>query len=103
MAVDSFWDNREAAQKMVEECSGLRKRIDPLCAAERQLGDLQVMAERYILRHHVLDEERTAAQGGVGEKPDDEGTHAPDSPERLAIEVPSRHGGADPSRSKAPR
>lgn len=45
MAVDNFWDNREAAQKVVAECSDLRKRIEPLRAAERQLGDLQVMAE----------------------------------------------------------
>ena len=45
MAVDSFWDNREAAQKVVEESSGLRKRIEPLRKAEQQLADLQVMVE----------------------------------------------------------
>ncbi|MFP6903042.1 MAG: PCRF domain-containing protein, partial [Verrucomicrobiia bacterium] len=45
MAVDSFWDKREAAQKVVEECAGLRKRIEPLRTAEKQLGDLQLMAE----------------------------------------------------------
>ena len=45
MAVDSCWDKREAAQKVVEECAGLRKRIEPLRTAENQLGDLQLMAE----------------------------------------------------------
>ncbi len=45
MAVDSFWDNRKAAQKVVEECADLRKRIEPLRAAEKQLDDLQLMVE----------------------------------------------------------
>ncbi len=45
MAVDSFWDNREAAQKVVEESASLRKRIEPLRTAEKQLADLQVMVE----------------------------------------------------------
>ncbi|MDG1833747.1 MAG: PCRF domain-containing protein, partial [Verrucomicrobiota bacterium] len=45
MAVDSFWDNRKAAQKVVEECADLRKRIEPIRTAEKQLGDLQLMVE----------------------------------------------------------
>lgn len=45
MAVDSFWDNRKAAQKVVEECADLRKRIEPIRTAEKQLDDLQLMVE----------------------------------------------------------
>ena len=45
MAVDSFWDNRKAAQKVVEECADLRKRIEPFRAAEKQLDDLRLMVE----------------------------------------------------------
>ena len=45
MAADSFWNNREAAQKIIDEGSALRKRIDPLLAAEKHFDDLQVMLE----------------------------------------------------------
>ncbi len=45
MAGDNFWDNREAAQKVVEECARLRRRIEPFRSAERQLADLIGMVE----------------------------------------------------------
>ena len=37
MAQDSFWNNREKAQGMIDEANSLRKKIDPLVKAERQL------------------------------------------------------------------
>ena len=45
MSVDNFWDDRENAQKFVEESSALRKRIEPFRNAETQLADLQGMVE----------------------------------------------------------
>ena len=45
MSADNFWDDRENAQKFVEEASALRKRIDPYRKAENQLADLQGMVE----------------------------------------------------------
>jgi peptide chain release factor 2 len=45
MAVESFWNNREQAQKLIDEAGALRKKIDPLLAAEKQLDDFQVMIE----------------------------------------------------------
>ena len=30
MAADSFWNNREQAQKLIDEAAGIRKRMDPL-------------------------------------------------------------------------
>ena len=45
MAGDNFWDNREAAQRVVEECARLRRRIEPFRSAERQLADLIGMVE----------------------------------------------------------
>ena len=45
MARDTFWNNREQAQKLIDEANSLRKRIDPLLAAERQVEDLRVMVE----------------------------------------------------------
>jgi peptide chain release factor 2 len=45
MAAETFWNSREQAQKLIDEASSLRKRIDPLFEAEKRLEDLQVMVE----------------------------------------------------------
>ncbi len=45
MAGDTFWNNREQAQKLIEEGSSLRNKIEPLLKAERQLEDFRVMVE----------------------------------------------------------
>lgn len=45
MSAGDFWDRREKAQKVVDEASGLRRKIEPLLKLEKQLDDLQVMVE----------------------------------------------------------
>jgi peptide chain release factor 2 len=45
MAAESFWNNREQAQKLIDEATTLRKRIDPLLSAEKQLEDFRIMTE----------------------------------------------------------
>ncbi|HTD66465.1 MAG TPA: PCRF domain-containing protein, partial [Candidatus Limnocylindria bacterium] len=45
MAGESFWNNRDQAQKLIDEAATLRKKIDPLLTAEKQLDDLRVMTE----------------------------------------------------------
>jgi peptide chain release factor 2 len=45
MAAERFWDNREQAQKLIDEASSLRKKIDPLLKAEQQVEDFRVMVE----------------------------------------------------------
>ncbi|HZV34846.1 MAG TPA: peptide chain release factor 2 [Verrucomicrobiae bacterium] len=45
MAADNFWNNREQAQKLIDESNSLRKKIDPLLKAEGQLEDFRVMIE----------------------------------------------------------
>jgi len=45
MAVESFWNNREQAQKLVDEANCLRGKVEPLLQAEKQFEDFQVMAE----------------------------------------------------------
>jgi peptide chain release factor 2 len=45
MAGESFWNNREQAQKLIDEANGLRKKIEPLLKAERQVEDFKVMIE----------------------------------------------------------
>ncbi len=45
MARDTFWNNREQAQKLIDESNSLRKKIEPLLKAEKQLEDFKVMIE----------------------------------------------------------
>lgn len=45
MAAETFWNNREQAQKLIEESNSLRTRIDPLLKAEKELEDFRVMVE----------------------------------------------------------
>lgn len=45
MASETFWNNRDQAQKLIDEAASLRKKIDPLLQAERQLADFRVMVE----------------------------------------------------------
>jgi peptide chain release factor 2 len=45
MAAESFWNNREQAQKLIDEAASLRRRVDPLFEAEKKLDDLLVMIE----------------------------------------------------------
>jgi peptide chain release factor 2 len=45
MAADSFWNNREQAQKFIDESNSLRKKVEPLLKAESQVDDFKVMIE----------------------------------------------------------
>ena len=45
MARDNFWNNREQAQRLIDEAGSLRKRIEPLLAAEKQLEDYCFLVE----------------------------------------------------------
>ena len=45
MAAESFWNNREQAQKLIDEANSIRSRIEPLLRAERQVEDFEVMVE----------------------------------------------------------
>ena len=45
MSADTFWNNREQAQKFIEEANSLRNRIEPLLKAEKELEDFRVMVE----------------------------------------------------------
>ena len=45
MAAETFWNNREQAQKLIDEAAALRKRVEPLFDAEKKIDDLHVMVE----------------------------------------------------------
>ena len=54
MAAPGFWEKQEAAQKIVEESSSLKKKIEPFLALDRQVSDLETLKE-------LADEEPDAA------------------------------------------
>ena len=45
MSQDNFWDNRTYAQKLVDESSAIKRRIEPLLKAESQQSDMETMLE----------------------------------------------------------
>ena len=45
MAREDFWNNREQAQKHIDEANTLRGKIEPLLKAEKQVEDFNVMVE----------------------------------------------------------
>lgn len=45
MASDGFWNSREQAQKVIEECNGLKRKIEPFLKFETGVADLQVLLE----------------------------------------------------------
>jgi hypothetical protein len=45
MSQDNFWDNRNYAQKLVDESSAIKRRIEPLLKAESQQSDMETMLE----------------------------------------------------------
>jgi len=45
MAAETFWNNREQAQKVIDEANSLRGKVEPLFQAEKQLADFRVMIE----------------------------------------------------------
>jgi peptide chain release factor 2 len=45
MGQETFWNNREKAQALIDEANSLRKKIEPLLKAERQVEDVRVMVE----------------------------------------------------------
>src|ERR1051326_9548582 len=45
MASEKFWNNREQAQKVIDEANALRSRTEPLLKAEKQVEDFHLMVE----------------------------------------------------------
>lgn len=45
MGMEGFWDHRERAQKLMDESTSLKRKIEPLDQAQKDLDDLDVMVE----------------------------------------------------------
>jgi peptide chain release factor 2 len=68
MAEETFWNNREKAQALIDEANGLRKKIEPLIQAEGRMEDFRVMVElaegepESAQAHHERELERDLEQ-----------------------------------------
>ena len=45
MGMEGFWDQRERAQKLMDESTALKRKIEPLDQAQKELEDIEVMVE----------------------------------------------------------
>ncbi len=45
MSGDTFWNNADAARKVIDEINGLRKRLEPQLKLEQRLADTRVLLE----------------------------------------------------------
>lgn len=45
MGAESFWNNREKAQGLIDEANGIRRKLDPLLLSSKRLDDIKVMLE----------------------------------------------------------
>lgn len=45
MAADNFWNNREAAQKIIDESASIRGKLEPIATSAKHLDDARVMME----------------------------------------------------------
>lgn len=45
MAGETFWNNNETAQKIIEESNGIKRRVEPFLEAQRQFEDVKAMLE----------------------------------------------------------
>jgi peptide chain release factor 2 len=64
MAGETFWNNQEAAQKVIAETNDIRGKLDPLAQLDKRVEDLQVMLELAAAepeeRQHAHEAELTA-------------------------------------------
>ncbi len=54
MAGETFWNNQQAAQKVINEANDIRGKLDPLAKFGKQLDDLQVMLELAQAEPHEM-------------------------------------------------
>ncbi len=80
MAGDTFWNNQEAAKKVIEESNTLKKRVEPLLGFERRLDDVRVLLE-------LGEAEPPAGQDAVQKEADTETASIGRSLDRFELEV----------------
>jgi len=80
MAGDTFWNNQEAAKKVIEESNALKKRVEPLLGFERRLEDVRVLLE-------LGEAEPPAGQDAVQKEADTETAAIGRSLDRFELEV----------------
>ena len=76
MAAENFWNNREQAQKLIDEANSLRNKTEPLLKAEKQLEDFHVMVELGEAEPEPA-QPQNPARAGAGPRPVLQGTRFP--------------------------
>jgi len=80
MASDTFWNNQDAAKKVIEEANALKKKADPLVNFGKKLDDISVLLE-------LGEAEPPAGQDAVQKEADAELTALSRSVEKFELEV----------------
>ena len=80
MASDTFWNNQEAAKKVIEEANALKKKADPLVNFGKKLDDISVLLE-------LGEAEPPAGQDAVQKEADAELAALTRSVEKFELEV----------------
>jgi peptide chain release factor 2 len=80
MASDTFWNNQEAAKKVIEEANALKKKADPLGGFGKKLDDISVLLE-------LGETEPPAGQDAVQKEADAELAALTRSVEKFELEV----------------
>ena len=57
MSQDNFWENRSYAQKLVDESSAIKRRIEPLLKAQSQQSDMETMIEMAATEDEATQED----------------------------------------------
>lgn len=80
MAAESFWNNQEAAKKVIEESNGLKKKVEPLIGFEKRIDDTRVLLE-------LGEAEPPAGQDAVQKEADQEVASITRQLDRFELEV----------------
>ncbi len=80
MASDTFWNNQDAAKKVIEEANALKKKADPLVNFGKKLDDISVLLE-------LGEAEPPAGQDAVQKEADAELAALTRSVEKFELEV----------------
>ncbi len=80
MAAESFWNNQDAAKKVIEESNALKRRVEPLLGFEKRIDDTRVLLE-------LGEAEPPAGQDAVQKEADAEVSSLSRQLDRFELEV----------------
>ena len=70
MTSDTFWNNQDAARKVIDDLNGLKRKAEPMASVEKRLDDVRVLLE-------LGEAEPPAGQDMIQKEADGELTESP--------------------------